>query len=340
LSPDGLEFLHLSYASAVTFLVRFARIISIYSAVFFCNPAWAEDARAWWLDASAEANLATAQTMQFQPMPRTLSLGYNSAALWIRLKVPSTDEPVGLLVAPNFLNRIELYDPAKPETMHGPLISGRDAKKVALNHFMLNNGFTLSPSPTPRVVYLRITTTSAMTVAVSILGADQANGKSEVEALISAVYISLLTAFAIWSMIAFIVRREAIFGLFIVRQVQSLLHALAYLGYLQFLLADQFSADTREVIYGLVVVATLPITGAADRRILREFHASRHLARLHAATLTLSVPCLFLILAHEPHLALMLNGYLVLLSSVLLLFMAFTTEGNEEPYSVIVMIRL
>lgn len=189
----------------------------------------------------------------------------------LRIGGQDSTEPLALVVQPAFLRQIELFDPA----MNGsgrpvaPLVSGRDANITPANHIGLNNGFVIPSSREPRDLYIRVTTTTTLAVDIAVKPLAEAEFDAEVDAGTLAVYFAFLSAFLLWAVVSWAVRRDLLYGLFALRLLFSILHLSIMTGIMRYFLSGDLSASIRDDIYNVLLVSIIAITATVDRRAIR-----------------------------------------------------------------------
>lgn len=270
----------------------------------------------------------------FRPYDETVSEGYTHSSVWLRLEIAgqTSPEPIALIVQPPFLERIELYQPNGGEAQQvTPLVSGRDIVPDGVNHVGLSSGFVLDPSPTPRIVYLRILSSTALTANVEVRPLrDAMNSNRRFEGFL-AVYVALLSGIGLWGLVSWVVRREAIYGFFVLRQVYSLLLIFALFGLLRFyFFPDSLSTQSRSVMYVFILVTVIIATAYFDLRLLSGFGASRLLSRLLGASLLLPAISVVLLFFGDQGAALRVNAAIVNLIMLLTCLLAFSVRDPEK----------
>lgn len=291
---------------------------------------------AFWEDRTANAPFSEARQAPYQAHDGTIARGYTSSAIWLRLRIADqpSREPLAITVRPAFLQRIELYDPVLMAAAGAvaPLVSGRDAGIEANNHIGFENGFVVSGSPSPRDIYLRITTNTTLTADVDVLPLGEADRRSQMLIGIISLYSAVLLVFCLWALVNLAIRRDVIYGLFALRQIYSAMHLFVFYGLLRYFFADQLSAAARDLLYCLITV-TIVVTGLFDARLLSDLGASRKLLKTYVATLCGSILCVVLVVAGHTREALHLNSFIVNAAMLLLLLLALSTHNREKkPY--------
>lgn len=312
----------------------------VLSALLACSlpaPAKASDplrvSQSYWVDLSGLASLNDAKAAQLQPIKGTVSEGYKSAALWIKLDIEGDDsrEPLAIIIQPPFLERIELYQVGDgAEQTITPRVTGRDIRPDAGNHVGLRSGFIIDPSPLPRAMYLRVSTSTTLTAFVSVMSLNEAmESDQRLEGLL-ATYVAFLIGFCIWGLVNWLIRREAIYGLFVFRQLYWLLFFFAFFGLFRFILGDHFSPAVRGFIYVFLAVTVVMVTGFFDLKLLSGFGVARPLRRLLGAALLLPVISIMLLLSGQPGAALQINTFIVNLIMILTCLLAFAVRDPEQ----------
>lgn len=293
--------------------------------------------KACWVDPARQATFEDAVNAPFLPCEGAVTQGYTHAAVWLKLRIPghTSTEPLALIVQPAFLSRIELYDPistAGGEKSH-PVLSGRDAEIEPDNHIGLDNGFIIAASTAPRVIFLRITTTTSLSADVSVLPLGSAQHHSAITTGILAVYFAFLLGFCLWGAVNLLVRRESIYALFVARLIYSMAHLFVFIGLLRYFLSHELSASTRDFIYCFVSITAITVVGIFDVRILSDFGASPWLRKVFHAALALPAISMLLLLFGHAQAALRVNALIVTTVVVLLLLLALSTRDTQQkPY--------
>jgi two-component system, sensor histidine kinase LadS len=286
----------------------------------------------YWVDDRHDASLEEAQRAVFTKFEGSIALGYSKNALWIKLGIAAQSDArkLAIVVEPAFVRRIELYDPAMNGVNAPPALSGRDAAIEVGNHVGLYSGFIIPSSLYDRDVYLRITTTTSLTANISVLAADKAVRNGFVQGGLVAVYIAFLLSFGMWGLMAWAIRRDALFALFALRQLFSSAHIFVYFGTLRFFSSGYLSADARDMIYVFVSCTVASIGGYFDIRLISGFGGSRRLKQ--TIYIILCVPIIALPLAALGHTqtALKITAMLINVQLLLLVILTFSADGDRS----------
>ena len=240
-------------------------------------------------------------------------------------------EPIALIVQPPFLERIELYNPQMGDARSAiPLVSGRDITPDGINHVGLSSGFIIDASTEPRILYLRISSSTTLTANVSVMPLQKALNANRRLGGILAVYVAFLSAVCLWGLVNWIVRREGIYGFFVLRQCYSLLFFFVFFGLQRFFLAEFLSVDAMKFNYAFIIVTVIAATGYFDLRLLSGFGASLLLRRVFGAILFLPLVSVSLLLLGARGAALHLNVMIVNVIMLLTVLLAFSVRDPEE----------
>lgn len=293
--------------------------------------------QAYWADESGTATLNDVKRADFKPFEGSLAKGYKPFALWVKLRIGGVDgtEPLALVVQPAFLRQIELFDPAmngsgQPVT---PLVSGRDANITPTNHIGFNNGFVVPSSREPRDLYLRVTTTTTLAVDISVKPLAEAEFDGQLAAATLSVYFAFLSAFLLWAVVSWAVRRDLLYGLFALRLLFSILHLSIMTGIMRYFLSGELNASIRDNIYNFVLVSVIAVTATFDFKLISEFGVPRWLQKIAWSLLALPAACLVLLLMGQTQTALRVNALVVVVVVVMNVAMAFSARNRDmAPY--------
>ncbi|MEY2781859.1 MAG: hypothetical protein RL307_1563, partial [Pseudomonadota bacterium] len=249
---------------------RFSRVLLALGLVLasvagHAGPKWQIMDRAFWIDASGNADFNQAKFASFTPYQGVLSQGYLSGALWVRFTVapmaapnpnpssahvakglpealrPQPQAKMELLVHPTYLDDIEVYDELRP----GEVLRGGQAKSLqAVQSGTLAHVFPIPASSTERRIWIRVKTQTTSILDVR-LDVDRALGREE---QLQNLLLDLLTAsLLILSIVAVFYafdRPSTLMSMFAVKQVTAFFYGSFILGYHRLLLQDWVSAET------------------------------------------------------------------------------------------------
>jgi len=303
--------------------------------------------RAYWKDDTAQASYAQAISQNYKPLDGVLSGGYTQAAHWMRLHVMppvSIQEASGkvpthwvIRIRPTYLDRIELYDPAGPidgaTGVPMPRTTGDRYSWLESEYQSLNHGFLIPTSSEPRDIYLRLTSTSTHLMYVEVLTTTEAAHRDRQQDLMYSACIGVLVLFGGWALVHWLIRRERLLGIFLVRQTLVILHAMAFLGYFRVVLAGVVAPVLLDRLTSLVILVVVPVAFVFELVLQREFKPRPWLWLGTASMLLFSVAALGLFFMGHDMLALQLNMLLIFLGPIFLFAMALTNQAWKPPAS-------
>lgn len=285
------------------------------------------------VDPSGRADFISVLAADFKPFERSLSRGYITGAVWLRLRIAAAphDQSLAIIVEPPFLQRLELYDPAQlGSSATGPVVSGQDERSAAGSFNGIDNGFVIPGSGTERELFIRVVSTTSILLNVRILTQDQARNANISTLIAIGIYVALLMMFAIWGSVSLIIKRESIYVYFILRQISSIAHAFAFFGFIRIFFANSLSVTSRETIYGLIIVTSFAFSGLFDFKIIAQHRPSRLLRFLFGAILCF--PAISVALVAWGHIgeALYINKLALNVCVVTLFLLAMSVRGMTD----------
>ncbi len=263
-----------------------------------------------------------------------MTKGYSDSALWLKINIPGTGSTseIAIVVRPAFLRGLELYDPELEENGPdpAPLVSGRDAPIVDKTYIGLDNGFIIKPSQHSRDVFIRVKSTTSLTVDLAVMPLAKANRYSHYVAGFVAIFVAFLMSFWLWSVVTWSIRRESLFGFFALRQFYATLHVFVYFGGLRFFGSEVLDSGGKNVVHTLTISTIIVASGYFDMRLISEFKPSHRLRKVITALLCLPLLSVALLAADQTLLALQFATMLVLVVMALLVLFAFTTTNPDR----------
>lgn len=170
----------------------------------------------------------------FQPMNPVLALGYIPHPVWIRLTVAPhpNGHPVQLRIRPTFLDDVRLYEPFPGAKDLGQERRSGDRQPFASSERSPTAlGFLLRPHAPYSTYYLRVQTTSSMTLHLEALANTDNRRRDAVLTLFQIGFLVFMGSVAAWALREFRLHREMVMAWFGVYQLGNLLHALTLMGY-------------------------------------------------------------------------------------------------------------
>lgn len=303
----------------------------------WANPSKAKDLiehSAWLEDVSGQMTLADVQqrSQAFLPYQGVLTQGFSASTLWVKIRIgPTTDHNLILRIRPSYLDHIELHDPIEGTAGSlSPRLSGDHHPKEESEYGLLNHGFFIQGSHSPRDIYLRLQSTSSLMADAQVLTVNQAANLDSRQELLYGIYLGLFGAITVWAVLQWLSYRENLMTFFVVKQVLVLGYALAFLGYLPLLFVGHLEARTLSDITSLLVLLYVLSNAVFLLMLLREFNPVPWLWWLITVMQAAYVGILGLFMWGEARLALQMNVSLGALDAVGLVLLAFSARGWKD----------
>lgn len=198
------------------------------------------ESRSFWVDQGSRLDINRLVNgpedliASFEPATPTLTFGYSVHPVWVRLNIaPDPDgQPVQLRIRPTFLDDVRLYEPLdgaaglwreRLSGDHHPFASS-DRSHTAL-------GFLLTPLAPHTTYYLRVQTTSSLTLNLEALPSAKARQRDAVLTLFQMGFLVFMVVIVVWALREYTILREPTLMWFVVYQLGNLLHAFLLMGH-------------------------------------------------------------------------------------------------------------
>lgn len=283
--------------------------------------------RAFWEDPSTQASLDTARKQPFTPYEGIFSRGYTDSAHWIRLTLPASTKPLGLLISPAWLNEVTLYDPAHTDI---PITVG-DRYPWQNNALPgLGHSFQLPPSAKPREVWLRLQTSSSHLLSVKAIALDRVAEVSSRQIVWASLYATFLLLILLVLTSIWWVQRDRVLGAYVVRHAFYILYGLAYLGIPPLLLSGKLSPAFFDLTFSFSAVIIVLMAIKFEVAFLSGYKPQKHLLWLLKAIGVASGGVVLTLLTGHVRLAMQLNALVVLTGTVVMLLTALSCKPDAS----------
>lgn len=292
---------------------------------------------AWLEDPSGKLTFSQVQALPqaFTKSHGVLTRGYTPSAYWVRLRInPTLEDRLIVRIRPSYIDHIELHDPLDHAYAGGnitPRSSGDRYPKQQSGYESLNHGFSIPGGPIPRDLYLRLRSSSTMLVYPEVLTVAEANVADRRQELIYSVYLGLLAAFLIWAFLQWLVSKELLIAVFLIKQLFVMAHAVALQGYLPILFGTWLSGPAMDQITSFLVLAYVFSGSLFMLMLLREFKPVRWLWWLFSALLWLYLPLVVLLCLGKTGVALHINMIIATIYSFGFLLLAISARAWRKP---------
>ena len=313
------------------------QLFFLLSVLFARSQAWASQdfitERSWFEDASAQQSWPDIQKQATHRYTGVLSKGYGRSALWLKLHIDPSAQPTAghpndslvLRIRPLQLDDIRVYDPLLPDGLVG--ITGdqshpRDAQLQGMD-FLL----PIVRGETPRDIWVRLVSTSARQIDVQLLSPSAFNTITAKQQLVFAIYVGLVSCFALWALTHWLFTRDHMVGAFGLAQTMALLYALSSLGFLRAFWPQDWPAwllDQGTSVFSMTAVSSAILFHVL---LINEFAPPPGVRRVLWAMPALIVPKLVLLQTSWLVFALQLNMLEVLVAPIVFLGVVSVAQG-------------
>ena len=242
--------------------------------------------RGWLEDATGQMTWPQVQQQAMQPFAETLSRGYGTGVVWLRLRIdPRADPAPGtatasdglvLRIRPAYLDDLVVFDPLVP--------GGRVGAVGDLHHprlDVLQGADFLLPiarGDAPRDIWLRLASTSTRQIHVAAIARSDLDALSLRQNLLVSLYMGVVIVLMGWGLTNSLLHREGITGVmgaFALMQLTAGLFGLSTSGILRVFWPLEWSADALNLL-GSVFAVVVVFGGIFFHwRFLREFQPPR-----------------------------------------------------------------
>ena len=286
--------------------------------------------RAWFEDRSGQQSFAQVKDARFQPYEGVLSKGFGSSAIWVKLTIdaPAAETKAGKMVLrlrPVYLDSIEVFDPAVSDGLAGHT---GDTLHPALQPLRgLDFMVPLAEGPLPRDIYLRVTSTSTRQIHAEVVLEQNLLQQLPQQHLLFALYVGVVTIFAIWGVIYWAFTQDKMVGLFGVKQTAAWVYALCSLGYMRMWWPNAWPAAGLDYLASLFSMLATTSAIYFHYTFLQDYQPRRWAMWALRGLVYLLPINLFLFFSGQPTLALNINMMSVLFAPFVMLAAAWTAKG-------------
>ncbi|MCX7084552.1 MAG: ATP-binding protein [Methylococcales bacterium] len=244
--------------------------------------------RAYFEDAGNQLTIEQVRQQVFTPYQGVLAKRFNYSTYWLRLTIdPSivsgTDlsESVLMLIRPCVLDDIQLYDPLDPSPnpqMTGDTVDPKSNLNALTRSLSFN--FSMPRGQQSRNVWLRVKSTSAVLVDVSVYIPDDFNKLNKERELIYSFNIAILVCFIVWAFFNWSISYEKLMGVFLLKQIITLVWFLFAYGFIRLYLYDYLPIWMIDKGTNLFILLSAISTFCFDYVLFKECHPLKRGSRL------------------------------------------------------------
>ena len=289
--------------------------------------------RGWLEDPTGQLTWAEVQQRPLQPFNVTLSRGYGTAVVWLRLRIDPQVSPVPvnvsnnlqdlvLRIRPVYLDDIQVFDPLAPGGYAGAVGDHYHPRRDVMpgTDFLL----PIARGEAPRDIWLRLQSTSTRLIHVAAVVRSELTMLRLRQSLLASLYIGVVLVLMIWGLVNYVLLRQDVMGAFALMQLTAGLFGLSASGILRVFWPLEWSAQTLSLLGSVFSVLVVGGGLLFHIRFLREFQPARWAMGLLVGMLALTVGNLVLLSLGQMIWALRSNMLIILLTPPVCLLCAGT----------------
>lgn len=304
--------------------------------------------RSWLEDATGQLAWPQVQQQATQPFAETLSRGYGTGVVWLRLRIdpqashaPATAtaaDGLVLRIRPAYLDEVVVFDPLVPGGRVGAVGDLYHPRLDVLQgaDFLL----PIARGDAPRDIWLRLSSTSTRQIHVAAVDRSALDALTLRQTLLVSLYLGVVAVLMVWGLSNSLLLREGVTGVmgaFALMQLTAGLFGLSTSGILRVFWPLAWSAQSLNLL-GSVFSVVVVFGGLLFHwRFLREFQPPRWAMGLLLSMLALAGFNLLLLALGQVMWALQNNLLSILLAPPVCLVCAATgrawaaAEGAGAP---------
>lgn len=287
-------------------------------------------------------SLKQLESQTFTPYEGVLNRGYGNDYLWLKIHLdPSSqiNEPEKsthwiLRIRPTYLGEIAIFDTQDIADPNAPLQPQRFSGQRYANHSngydSINHGFKIPSSDQARDVYVRLKTSTTRLISAEVLPETKAYEEDRKQLVLSSSFLSILAFFMFWAALQWLVLRERLLALFVIKQAIVLAFGVTNLGYLKMLFGD---GSDWVLLDGFVKINNFTYVGIYylfEITFLSYFVTDKRYCRYAYFALAIWGFALALFFAGFEAIGLQINMYLTLASPIIFLLLVFKTKSAKD----------
>ena len=224
----------------------------------WASPSTANPTFAGWMDTQGTATVETVeQQAEWEPFTGWKGWAYGPEPVWLRIQVPAADgpntQPWVLIVRPPFLDRITFYDPTLNEQRRaGDFFP---ATEEALGSVLFT--FEVPAQANARDVFLKLQSTSARVVHLSLLPLSEAQAYTRSVEWVTGFVLVLSQVFLVWALVQWAMTRDRLMGIFAIKQAFVTAWGFCFLGFARLSLGPILDEGVLSLISSMVGAAML-----------------------------------------------------------------------------------
>ena len=284
-------------------------------------------------DPTAALDIEDVVQGDFQPVSDTISLGYSTSAIWLRLRILPEPDGGGVVLS---------FGSAVPDSLKlfAPLLASSHDNATGfdpLHHEEMSpdwpsplSGYRLTPPKGGADYFVRVQSTGAIWLHMTALPVADAIATTERRYIAQIAYLSSMLVIMLWSLHMFTVSRLNLFGWFAALQFFWVGNNLFYLGYAGSLLPF-LSQETQMLAFRSSVFLSAFFSVIFHRAVMIRFEPSGLALRLFDAQLGVIGLAFLSFWSFDHVLALQINAACLATMPIVFLANAVSARKNAAP---------
>lgn len=235
----------------------------------------------WWIDRAGHADLTDIREISdWTPFSGLATFGFGNEAIWFKLRIrpagPDSPRLWVLRILPAYLDEVSFHDP----TLGISARSGRMSQPEGEMLSSINFSFPVATHPQARDIYLRVQSVSTRLALIDVLPYGEATYRNRVQEWLFAILIALSAMSVIWAVAEWAIYREALVGLFAVKQLIATIWAVLAAGFARILIGPDLPAGALTNLQSTLMPFTIAASIGFVTVLLASYHPPRFWIRL------------------------------------------------------------
>lgn len=281
-------------------------------------------------DSSTQMGIDEVLSKSFRPVESSITLGYTSAAHWLRLRInpDPADGEVILLIRPPLLDDVQLY---VPKTTQGQGVTpAGDYIVQEVDWASSLRGYRLHPPVGGADYYVRIRSSGSVAANVTAKPRLLAQRTSLITDLVQIAYFSVMLVLFVWALRMRLITKERVFLCFAAMQGLWLLHNFIYFGYIK-TLAPGIPHESLMLVFRSLVIAAAILSVYFHRTVLARFKPNPVFLRLFDVQIIVMLGAAVVYFIANRWVGLQINAYCIAASPFIFLLNVFSARTDASP---------
>jgi signal transduction histidine kinase len=238
----------------------------------------------WWIDRSGGAQLTDIQQVSdWTPFSGLTKFGFGTEPVWFKLRIkpgiPDSPNLWVLRVLPAYLDNVSFHDPALGRSAQSGRVIPPEGEMLS----SINFSFPVPAHPQARDVYIRVESLSTRLALIDVLPYGEATYRNRIQEWLFAILIALSAISVLWATAEWVMHREAVVGLFAIKQCIATIWAVLAAGFARVLIGPELPGGALTNLQSTLMPFTIAASIAFVMMLLANYHPRRFWIRLLAA---------------------------------------------------------